>query len=608
MIHDPHRHHRLRLAEATPEGSSGDGEADARWLELADQISRGESVDWAAAGLTATDENDRAILRSLGSIASITQLHSSDQALNAGAGDAVTDADADDAVTDANARGVFDTNLEQWGRLEIKERLGYGSYGTVYRAHDPQLQRDVALKLLHPGKQLPEAARERLRQEGRHLARIQHDNVVSIYGIEEHEGQFGLWMELVRGRTLANIVQNDGPFSESEGIVVGQSLARALAAVHAAGLIHRDVKAQNVMRAEGGRLVLMDFGAGTTPDHDAQAGTQRSVPGTPMYLAPELLRGEDVTPASDVYSLGVLLFHLVTGSFPVTATSLDELKAMHASGNATSAADLRSELSPAFVNVLRTALASDPSERFATAGQLSQALDQLQHGTSETQLNTAPTPNRRRRWTLAIAALAALAALTLTSQLNLFGPAQFTVEGRLLREDATSRTELMSGAAVGVGDQLSFELNPSTEVYAYVVNVDAVGNAYVLFPIAGCETTNPLAAETTHRLPGICDGVDSSWTVDSSGDREQVLVVASREPLVDLEAKLASLPAAGGNGAYVKLDDQSLLNLRGIGGLSARPSGTGAKPGIFDEIAELTRGPSSTEGVWVRRIDLNNPK
>ena len=136
-------------------------------------------------------------------------------------------------------------------------------------------------------------ASSRIIDEARALARVRHPSVVCVHGADMHDGRAGLWMELVRGRTLAQLVAANGLFGPREAAGIGQDLCRALAAVHAEHLVHRDVKAQNVMRGlAGGRIVLMDFGASHTP----------------LYLAPEVLAGGRDTVASDLDALGVLLY------------------------------------------------------------------------------------------------------------------------------------------------------------------------------------------------------------------------------------------------------------------------------------------------------------
>jgi len=197
----------------------------------------------------------------------------------------------------------------KWAHLDVLEPIASGSFGDVYRAWDPQLDREVALKLL---KRAPDAdaQADEVVDEGRMLARLRHPHIVSVYGAARIDGQVGLWMEYVRGRTLAQIVREEGPLSARRVADVGLTLCDALAAVHKAGLLHRDVKAQNVVLADDGRVVLMDFGAGRDVRH---AGLDLA--GTPLYLAPEVARGAPASPQSDIFSLGVLLRFIGTGGY-----------------------------------------------------------------------------------------------------------------------------------------------------------------------------------------------------------------------------------------------------------------------------------------------------
>ena len=261
----------------------------------------------------------------------------------------------------------------RWGRLLLQERVGAGVYGEVFRAFDESLRRDVAVKLLRASGRSAELLAAKVLNEGRLLARVSHRNVVTVHGVDTHDGRVGLWMEFIRGNTLEQLLERQGPFGGREASLLGQDLCRALAAVHAAGLVHRDVKAQNVIREEGGRLVLMDFGTGLLLEDD-EAVKASPVAGTPLYLSPEVLAGADASPQSDIYSLGVLLFHLVTGSYPYVARSLAELRRMHDRGERKRLHDLRPDLSEGFVHVVERALESDPAERYASVGAMQRGL------------------------------------------------------------------------------------------------------------------------------------------------------------------------------------------------------------------------------------------
>ena len=255
----------------------------------------------------------------------------------------------------------------RWGQLEILEKIGRGAYGDIYRARDPRLGREVALKLLRERAAGRSCA---LVEEGHLLSRVRHPNVVTVYGADFIDGRAGLWMELISGDTLEDELQRTGPLAPGEVVRIGTTLCSALAAVHAAGLLHRDIKAQNIMRDVSGRLVLMDFGSGRTQSEVDVA----DLAGTPLYLAPEVFEGAEASSRTEVYSLGVLLWHLATGGFPVAAKTMGELRSLHASRSKT---ELPPDLAQrALGQVIARCLVRDPSVRYATATDVSAALSE----------------------------------------------------------------------------------------------------------------------------------------------------------------------------------------------------------------------------------------
>jgi hypothetical protein len=171
-------------------------------------------------------------------------------------------------------------------------------------------------------------------------------------------------MELIRGRHLSQVIREHGPMGPEEATVIGISLCQALAAVHAAGLIHRDVKANNVMRESGGRIVLMDFGTG----RESASTLAGDLAGTPVYMAPEVLDGGPASTRSDLYSVGVLLFYVVTGEYPVAGRSLLDLTLAHRRGDRKLLADRRPDLPDGFIRAVERALATDPANRPPSAG------------------------------------------------------------------------------------------------------------------------------------------------------------------------------------------------------------------------------------------------
>ncbi|HUR20457.1 MAG TPA: serine/threonine-protein kinase, partial [Vicinamibacterales bacterium] len=211
-----------------------------------------------------------------------------------------------------------------------------------------------------------------------------------------------LCMEFVEGETLEQILKTRGPLNAREAALVGEDVCRALAAVHAAGFVHRDVKARNVMRDHTGRVVLMDFGAGSDPEGVPRTGGVDLV-GTPLYTAPELLTGSPPSVRSDIYSLGVLLYHLVTSTYPVAGATFDEIHLAHSRGQRRPLRERRPDLPAEFIAVVEQALATQPQGRYSNAASLLAALGQVS-GT----LPQRATKRRARDWWPALVAVPAM--------------------------------------------------------------------------------------------------------------------------------------------------------------------------------------------------------
>ena len=345
--------------------------------ELADSVADGRVIDWPKAESTAKTPHERALVAQLRLVAQVGALRASPgSASSARASSGSVQSPLEEtSVIDRRAESepqpdeIETVARTRWLHLEIAGEIGRGAFGTVYRAWDPNLQREVALKLVDfdDGDAAIQSA---VINEARLLARVRHSNVVAIHGADQTDGKVGLWMEFVRGRTLREIVSERGPFSPREAAGICLELARALAAVHAAGLVHRDVKAQNVMREQGGRIVLMDFGAG----EEAGVSAPWHLRGTPIYMAPELVDGAPATPCSDVYSLGVLLFYLVTGTHPISGDHVEDVQAAHREGQRKLLRDLRPDVPPAFLQCVEQLLEADPARRIQTAGAAEAAL------------------------------------------------------------------------------------------------------------------------------------------------------------------------------------------------------------------------------------------
>jgi predicted Ser/Thr protein kinase len=337
-----------------------------------ERIADGMPVDWNALESGASDE-DREFLKCLQVLDGLAGLHRS------------TDADGSsidasvEETTDRIPGAALGERSDVWGRHRLLQKIGEGSFGSVYRAWDPELEREIAIKILHQ-RISTSALKQRLLREGRALAKISNTNVVNVFAVESHGDRVGLCMEFIRGETLDSVLRTHGTLNAREAMLVVEDVCRALAAVHRAGFVHRDVKARNVIREQGGRVVLMDFGTGRSTEQPARAGRQE-IAGTPVYMAPEVLAGHGASPVSDVYSVGVLLYHLVTGSYPHDGRTMDDLRAAHRDGRRTPLVDRRPDLPLPFVQVVERALAVDPQQRWPSAGALLEALGAIDGST-----------------------------------------------------------------------------------------------------------------------------------------------------------------------------------------------------------------------------------
>ncbi len=349
-----------------------------------EEIADGRPVDWSALDSGAQSADEREWLHCLRILDEIAEVHrTGDEKAETTTvdGNWTTDVNGLRRVGREAAKVVTDESPHSWGRYRLIAPVGEGSFGRVYRAWDPELEREIAIKILHT-QVVDTRLRERLLREGRALAKVRHPNVVSVFGVESHGDRVGLCMEFVSGETLDEALRAKGPLNAREAVLVGEDLCRALAAVHAAGFVHRDVKARNVMRERAGRVVLMDFGTGRQADEVKSPG-HPEIAGTPLYMPPEVLAGLPASAAGDVYGVGVLLYHLVTGEYPVEGRSIEELTAAHMQGRRRLLSDRRSDLPALFVQAVDGALAPDPGRRYTSAGALLQALAAV-HGARRT--------------------------------------------------------------------------------------------------------------------------------------------------------------------------------------------------------------------------------
>ena len=263
------------------------------------------------------------------------------------------------------------------GRYEVKELLGAGGMGIVYRAFDRELQEPVAIKTLRPEAMAGgSVVLERFKQEIRLARRIAHRNVVRTYDLGEVNGMYFLTMEYVEGTSLRQLIDTGGKLPVEVALTIGKQLCRALEVAHAEGVIHRDIKPQNIVVDPSGFLKVMDFGIARLANPPQGKGlTEAGVSiGTPDYMSPEQLAGVEVDARSDLYAAGVVLFECLTGRVPYVAETPWALVAKHIEEDPPSPRVLNADVPEALAAVILKAMAKDPRERFTSASEMHDAL------------------------------------------------------------------------------------------------------------------------------------------------------------------------------------------------------------------------------------------
>jgi hypothetical protein len=268
--------------------------------------------------------------------------------------------------------------ISRIGEYEIQSLLGRGGMSAVYRGFDTKLQRPVAIKILSDIGDQAEGA-GRFRQEALLLASLRHPHIVQVYDFGECAGVPYIVQELLPGPTLeahlADLRQRGEQVGRDEVFAVVRAMAAALDAAHAAGILHRDVKPANMIRNSAGALVLADFGIARY-EHDEHRYTRTGVVvGTPTYLAPEQAQGLPLTPASDIYSLGIVLYELIAGRPPFESPTPMGVVLSHVQHSPPLLRARRPDVPRAVEQVVRRALAKDPAARFASAGALADAIE-----------------------------------------------------------------------------------------------------------------------------------------------------------------------------------------------------------------------------------------
>jgi len=263
-------------------------------------------------------------------------------------------------------------------RFRLEEKIGSGGMATVYRAWDPTLERWVAIKLMHSGIAEEPDQLERFRREARAVARLSHPHVVTVIDFGEDEGAPYIVLEYVEGETLKERIRRMGRLPVAEAVAYGIEIGRALTCAHTAHLVHRDVKPQNVLIDMEGRAKVTDFGIARSLEVDAAGLTADGrVLGTTDYVSPEQALGREVTQQSDVYSLGVVMFEMLTGEVPFRAETQVAVAMKHVKEALPDVQRVRPEVSAALASVVEHGTSKELGNRYATAADMTADLEEV---------------------------------------------------------------------------------------------------------------------------------------------------------------------------------------------------------------------------------------
>lgn len=326
---------------------------------------------------------------------------------------------------------------QKLGAYQLLDRLGAGGMGEVWKAEDPRLGRTVAIKILPPAVAADHESILRMQREARTAAQLYHPNIATIHSIEEDAGQLFIVMEYVQGDPLTKLIESR-KLSEADVCRIGRGVAEALAEAHEKGIVHRDIKPDNII-VNGQRVKVLDFGIAkrvgvemgtTSSDAPTAFVTQQGmIVGTVHYMSPEQALGKPLDARSDIFSLGVVMYEAVTGQRPFGGETITDTITRIVRDEPAAPSRLNPAISPGFNAIIQRCLRKNRDERFGSAAELSSALDQ-QLGRASTELMTAPTvvkpvvalptvieekPRKSRAWiwavVIALVVLGALAAL-----------------------------------------------------------------------------------------------------------------------------------------------------------------------------------------------------
>lgn len=397
------------------------------------------------------------------------------------------------------------------GRYRLQRQIGSGGMAGVYLARDERLGREVAVKLTDPVLDVGGRSTAMIEQEARRVARLNHPNIVQVHDVGTTDGDAYIVMELVQGRGLDEVIREDGPLSERESTRIVTEVCRGLAAAHAVGIVHQDIKPSNLLMDDTGRARIADFGVARA--HDGDTLTAEQPFGSAPYVAPEQIEGRRTDARSDLYSLGIVLYEMLTSRRPFQGDSI-AATVMQRLHRAPEPPSRWADISPEVEAVVMRAVSRDPEDRFQNAEEMAAALRSASSaaGTAGEDDRTLPLPvSGARVWTvrkggLLLVALAAMVVAGWAAASSL-SPAP-TTSIAVTAPDVSEMTVGVASRVLADGDlqvgDITIEPAPGSEL----------GTVVAQFPGPGSEVAE---GGTVHLIVaggplGPMDGTDASAT------------------------------------------------------------------------------------------------
>jgi serine/threonine-protein kinase len=374
-------------------------------------------------------------------------------------------------------------------RYELIHLIARGGMAEVYRAHDRLLDRPVALKVLFPELSVDRSFVERFKREAQAAANLSHTNIVPVFDWGEDSGTYFIVMEFVDGRPLSSVLKSSGPLSAERAAEIGAPVAAALGYAHKHGVIHRDVKPGNVLITDEGHVKVTDFGIARAINTEESLTQTGAVMGTATYFSPEQAEGIGVDARSDIYSLGVVLFEMVTGRPPFLGDTPVAVASKHVRDHPPAPRELNPSIPPTFEAIILKAMAKDPTHRYATAEDLRADLLRFNEGRSVAAMDEAT------------AMLAGVGAAT-------------TVVGAVGRTDATRAVPVTS--STGADDPLDEPTSNRTRTYAIILGI-----LIVLLLVAGfflARNLGYLGGSASFNLPNVTGLTQAQATTKLDAD------------------------------------------------------------------------------------------